>query len=146
MKDEDVKACWEQIPGINRDVNFFVREGFWYAAALMDRGWEIVDFTPVGGSRGGFVGITPDHERLTVNRGTERVGELACVLAGHMGVMAQNDSGMLEELMELIRWRETTGPITQPSTWQTVDQQEIADQIGSLTETFAARRFEQGRS
>ncbi|SIH20273.1 Uncharacterised protein [Mycobacteroides abscessus subsp. abscessus] len=134
--DDGITACWEHIPGIDREVNAYLRETFWYVEELMDRGWKILAFHPAPPAMG-FVGITPEQVRIDVTARTAEAGNLACIVAEHINAIFHSDETILTELMELIRWREEHGPITRPAQGSIVSYAEVSAELNALRERFS---------
>ncbi|WP_157931704.1 hypothetical protein [Mycobacteroides abscessus] len=136
MPTDHIPACFEKIPGVDREVNVFVRESFWYAAELINRGWSDIGFN-LTDSGCGFTAVSPQGSPLVVTARTVEVGDLACLLAANMCSIFQASEGMLHELQQLIRWREKNGPIAQPARGSTLSWDEASRQYNEIREGFA---------
>lgn len=127
--DDRMKACREQIPGIEGNVDVLVREGFWYSARL-NEGWAIKDVSADSG--GSFAAVAPDGADIRIVRGSAP-GGLANKLATQIAWLAHLDErlggNLVQQLAALINWRSINGPISEPEQFSTVSQDFIVEEL-----------------
>lgn len=124
--DPAEEACVELIPGVEGDVDVLVREGFWYAAALIDRGWIITNVT--AGDGGSYLGQAPGATSARFTADMDADG-LPRMLARHIAMLAQMDDNLVRNLAALVDWRSSYGHVPRPAHGSTISGEKAAEQL-----------------